>query len=118
MLEATLNSLDLEPKKTILRESELQLNLLAGNLPAVLFKTAPDGSIVYVNQKGIEYTGRTLVDLQQKGWIDLIHPSSHWNRLLTESVGYDTIPCPSSSASDAQIVGGQVLPPSEQSFRA
>jgi PAS domain-containing protein len=58
---------------------------------------APDGSIDYVNQKGIEYTGRTLEDLQQKGWIDLIHPddfeetSSHWNRLLTESVGYDTV---------------------------
>ena len=92
-----MNSLDLEPKKTILMESELQLNLLPGNLPAVLFRAAPDGSIVYVNQKGIEYTGRTLVDLQQKGWIDLIHPddfeetSSHWNRLLTESVGYDTV---------------------------
>ena len=92
-----MNSLDLEPKKTALREGDLQLNLLAENLPAVLFKTAPDGSIVYVNQKGIEYTGRTLVDLQQKGWIDLIHPddfeetSSHWNRLLTESVGYDTV---------------------------
>jgi hypothetical protein len=89
--------LDLEPKKTALMESELQLNLLAENLPAVLFKAAPDGSIVYLNQKGIEYTGRTLVDLQQKGWIDLIHPedfeetSSHWNRLLTESVGYDTV---------------------------
>jgi hypothetical protein len=32
----------------------------------------------------IKYTGRTLVDLQQKGWIDLIHPDdfeetlSHW----------------------------------------
>jgi len=92
-----LNSLDLEPKKTALMESELQLNLLAENLPAVLFKAAPDGSIVYVNQKGIEYTGRTLVDLQKKGWIDLIHPddfeetSSHWNRLLTESVGYYTV---------------------------
>jgi hypothetical protein len=88
--------LDFEPKKTALMESELQLNLLAENLPAVLFVAAPDGSIVYVNQKGIEYTGRTLVDLQQKGWIDLIHPddfeetSRHWNRLLTESVGYDT----------------------------
>jgi PAS domain S-box-containing protein len=71
--------------------------VLTENLPAVLFKAAPDGSIVYINQKGIEYTGRTLVDLQQKGWIDLIHPddfeetSSHWNRLLTESLGYDTV---------------------------
>ena len=69
-----MNSLDLEPKKTILSENDLELNLLAGSLPAVLFKAAPDGSIVNVNQKGIEYTGRTLMDLKQKGWIDLIHP--------------------------------------------
>ena len=61
-----MNSFDLEPKRTALREGHLQLNLLAENLPAVLFKTAPDGSIVYVNRKGIECTGRTLEDLQQK----------------------------------------------------
>jgi PAS domain S-box-containing protein len=83
--------------RELLRERELQLNLLTENLPAVLFKAAPDGSIVYINQKGIEYTGRTVEDLQQKGWIDLIHPddfeetSGHWNRLLAESVGYDTV---------------------------
>jgi PAS domain S-box-containing protein len=83
--------------RELLRETELQLNLFTENLPAVLFKAAPDGSIVYVNQKGIEYTGRTVEDLQQKGWIDLIHPddfeetSNHWNRLLTESLGYDTV---------------------------
>jgi hypothetical protein len=63
----------------------------------VLFKAAPDGSIVYINQKGIEYSGRTVEDLQQKGWIDLVHPddfeetSRHWNRLLAESLGYDAV---------------------------
>jgi PAS domain S-box-containing protein len=88
---------ELYRSRELLRERELQLNLLTENLPAVLFKAAPDGSIVYINQRGIEYTGRTVEDLQQKGWIDLIHPddfeetSSHWNRLLTESVGYDAV---------------------------
>jgi PAS domain S-box-containing protein len=88
---------ELYRSRELLRERELQLNLLTENLPAVLFKTAPDGTIDYVNQKGIEYIGRTVGDLQQKGWIDLVHPddfeetSSHWNRLLTESLGYDTV---------------------------
>jgi PAS domain S-box-containing protein len=83
--------------RELLKERELQLNLLTENLPAVLFKAAPDGSLVYVNQKGIEYGGRTLEELRRKGWIDLIHPddfeetSNHWNRLLTESVGYATV---------------------------
>jgi PAS domain S-box-containing protein len=88
---------ELYRSRELLRERELQLNLLTENLPAVLFKAAPDGSIVYINQKGIEYSGRTAEDLQQKGWIDMIHPddfeetSNHWNRLLKESVGYDTV---------------------------
>jgi PAS domain S-box-containing protein len=83
--------------RELLRERELQLNLFTDNIPAVLFKAAPDGTIVYVNQRGIEYIGRTVEDLQQKGWIDLLHPDdfeetlNHWNRLLTESLGYDTV---------------------------
>jgi PAS domain S-box-containing protein len=88
---------ELYRSRELLRERELQLNLLTQNLPAVLFKAAPDGSINYVNQKGIEYSGRTAEDLQQKGWTDLIHPddfeetSNHWSRLLAESLGYDTV---------------------------
>jgi PAS domain S-box-containing protein len=88
---------ELYRSRELLRERELQLNLLTENLPAALFKAAPDGTIVYVNQKGIEYIGRTVEDLQQKGWIDLIHPddfeetSNHWNRLLAESLGFDTV---------------------------
>ncbi|WP_433971906.1 PAS domain-containing protein [Tunturiibacter lichenicola] len=88
---------ELYSSRELLRERELQLSLFTENLPAVLFKAAPDGSIVYINQKGIEYGGRTLEDLQQKGWIDLIHPddieetTKHWNRMLTEGLGYDTV---------------------------
>ena len=88
---------ELYRSRELLRERELQLKLFTENLPAVLFKAAPDGAIVYINQKGIEYSGRTAEDLQQKGWTDMIHPddfeetSNHWNRLLTESLGYDTV---------------------------
>jgi PAS domain S-box-containing protein len=88
---------ELYRSRELLRERELQLKLFTENLPAVLFKAAPDGSIVYINQKGIEYSGRTLEELQRKGWIDLIHPddfeetSSLWNQLLTKNVGYDTV---------------------------
>ena len=88
---------ELYRSRELLRERELQLKLFTENLPAVLFKAAPDGAIVYINQKGIEYSGRTAEDLQQKGWTDLIHPDdfeetlNYWNRLLTESLGYDTV---------------------------
>jgi PAS domain S-box-containing protein len=88
---------ELYRSRELLRERELQLNLFTENLPAVLFKAAPDGSIDYVNQRGIEYSGRTAEDFQQKGWTDLLHPDDFeetlnlWNRLLAESVEYDTV---------------------------
>jgi PAS fold len=47
---------ELYRSRELLREREIQLNLLTENLPAVLFKAALDGTIVYVNQKGIEYS--------------------------------------------------------------
>ena len=88
---------ELYRSRELLRERELQLKLLTENLPAVLFKATRDGSIVYINQKGVEYSGRTAEDMQRKGWADLIHPddfeetSNHCNRLLSESIGYDTV---------------------------
>lgn len=88
---------DLYRSRELLKEREFQLNLLTENLPAVLFKAAPDGTITYVNQRAINYSGRTLEEIQQKGWIDLIHPDDfdetlvHWTRLIAGSGGYDTV---------------------------
>src|ERR1700733_502785 len=86
---------ELYRSRELLRERELQLKLLTENLPAVLFKATPDGSIIYINKKGIEYSKRTVEDL--KSWIDLVHPDdveetkNHWNRMLSENLGYDTV---------------------------
>jgi PAS domain S-box-containing protein len=88
---------ELYRSRELLRERELQLSLFTENLPAVLFKVTPDGSIVYINKKGVEYSGRAVEEMQQRGWVDLIHPddfeetTNHWNRMLTESLGYDTV---------------------------
>jgi PAS domain S-box-containing protein len=65
---------DLYRSRELLRERELQLNLLAETLPAILWKTDLNGQITYVNKKAVEFSGRTLEDLQQKGWKDLIYP--------------------------------------------
>jgi PAS domain S-box-containing protein len=58
---------DLYRSRELLTERELQLNLLTENLPAVLFKAAPDGSIIYMNQKGVEYSERTAEDYTAEG---------------------------------------------------
>jgi PAS domain S-box-containing protein len=88
---------DLYRSRELLKEREFQLNLLTENLPAVLFKAAPDGTITYVNQRAIDYSGRTLEEIQERGWIGLIHPDDfdetlgHWTRLIAGSGGYDTV---------------------------
>ncbi len=88
---------ELYRSRELLKEREFQLNLLTETLPALLWKAAPDGTILYVNKKTIEFSGRTLEEVQQKGWYDLIHPEeldevlTRWNRLLAGGDGCDII---------------------------
>jgi PAS domain S-box-containing protein len=78
-------------------ERELQLNLLTETLPAILWKADLKGKITYINKKAVEYSGRTLEGLQEKGWEDLIHPNdvadtlARWNELLAGGDGYDIV---------------------------
>ena len=86
---------DLYRSRELLRERELQLNLLTETLPALLWKAAPDGTIVYMNKTATEYCGRTLEQVQQVGWSDLVHTDdrnqvvAHWTRLLEAGIGAD-----------------------------
>jgi PAS domain S-box-containing protein len=88
---------DLYRSRELLRERELQLNLLTETLPAILWKANLNGQITYINKRVVEYSGRTLKGIQEKGWIDLIHPDdvaemvAVWNELLAEGEGYDVV---------------------------
>ncbi|WP_165419831.1 PAS domain-containing protein [Edaphobacter modestus] len=88
---------DLCRSRELLRERELQLNLLTETLPAILWKADLNGQITYINKKAVEYSGRTLEVLQEKGWIDLVHPDdvaeivTVWNELLAGGEGYDNV---------------------------
>jgi hypothetical protein len=88
---------DLYRSRELLRERELQLNLLTETLPALLWKATPDGTIIYMNRTAVEYCGRKLDEVQRRGWTDLIHPEdidqvmAHWKRLLEQGIGSDTV---------------------------
>jgi PAS domain S-box-containing protein len=88
---------DLYRSRELLRERESQLNLLTETLPALLSKAEPDGALVYMNRRATEYTGHTLQELQQDGWVDLVHPDDLeetqrlWRQLLGGSDGYDQV---------------------------
>jgi PAS domain S-box-containing protein len=56
-----------------LRESEQHLRLIVETIPALVWRTAPDGDPDYVNQRLMNYTGKSLQDFVHSGWTKLIH---------------------------------------------
>jgi len=57
-----------------LRASEHHLRLMTETIPALVWRTTPDGEIDYVNRRVLEYTGKPLGDFANNGWLQLLHP--------------------------------------------
>jgi PAS domain S-box-containing protein len=64
-----------------LRESEKRYRALTELSPQMVYMCRPDGSITYVNQYTIEWTGKTLEELKGDVWGELIHPN-HRERIF------------------------------------
>jgi PAS domain S-box-containing protein len=65
-----------------LREREQRYRALTELSPQTVFMSRPDGYITYVNQHGLEFTGRTLAEMKGDGWAERIHPN-HRERVLS-----------------------------------
>ena len=57
-----------------LRASERHLRLITETIPALVWRTTPDGEIDYVNRRVLDYTGKPLEDFGNTGWLQLLHP--------------------------------------------
>ena len=62
--------------------SEERYRALTELSPQMVYLTRPDGSITYVNQFTVEWTGKKLEDLQNDQWAKLIHPD-HRERIFS-----------------------------------
>lgn len=56
-----------------LEEQKLFLQNLTNNVPALLWTAQPDGTMDFVSQPWIDYTGMDLATIRQQGWRELIH---------------------------------------------
>jgi len=77
------------------RQSEERYRALIELSPQIVFISQPDGSIIYCNQWGLEFTGRSLPELQGDGWVELVRPDDRarvytaWKTATAEVSEYD-----------------------------
>ena len=57
-----------------LRESEIRFREMAETVPEILFTVLPDGSMDYVNERGLDYAGLPADDAMGDGWMKVVHP--------------------------------------------
>lgn len=57
-----------------LRESEGRFRALSEAIPVMVWVCRPDGYVLHLNQRWIEYTGQTEREYQGYGWAHMLHP--------------------------------------------
>jgi PAS domain S-box-containing protein len=57
-----------------LRIRELNLRQITETIPEMLWSASPDGAIEYCNGRLLDYTGLSLEEVMNHGWMSLLHP--------------------------------------------
>jgi PAS domain S-box-containing protein len=57
-----------------LEKSQHELETIFHKIPALVWRTEPDGSNLFTNQRWLEYTGLDAEEVRHGGWIVAIHP--------------------------------------------
>lgn len=71
---AAAKSSSLRTNAARLRESELRFRQMANTVPNILWTARPDGSRDYYNQRWYDYTGLTVDQTHEWGWLSVVHP--------------------------------------------
>lgn len=57
-----------------LQEREAKFRLLADSMPQFVWTASPDGELNYFNKAVYDYSGITPEDVDDKGWLQIVHP--------------------------------------------
>ena len=57
-----------------LQSSEDRLRLVIDTIPAYAWSARPDGSVDFINQRFLEFTGRSVADIPGWDWRSFVHP--------------------------------------------
>jgi PAS domain S-box-containing protein len=64
-----------------LQESEQRFRLMADHSPVLIWVSDKDGLCTYVNKTWLNFTGRTLEQELDYGWVESVHPEDYENCL-------------------------------------
>jgi PAS domain S-box-containing protein len=70
-------NIDIEDRKRAeeaVRARERDLALIIETIPALVWCAAPGGELTYVNRRILNYTGTTLGSIEERGWVNFLHP--------------------------------------------
>src|SRR5690606_33920989 len=88
ILNMAVDVTELVRSKMLVKESEVHFRQIANLMPTKVTNTDADGNFIYFNQEWLAYTGLTFEELNERGWVDLIHPDERedfmkkWNASL------------------------------------
>jgi PAS domain S-box-containing protein len=74
MSEVDPPSVRIEEAASGIAESAELVRALLDTVPALMWSASADGEPSYVNQRVVEYTGRSVKDFAKLGWLAIIHP--------------------------------------------
>jgi PAS domain S-box-containing protein len=78
------------------RESEERYHSLADAMPQIVWTAGPDGVADYVNEGWVAYSGLSLVETSNDGWLRVLHPddlartNELWERALDSGRLFET----------------------------
>jgi PAS domain S-box-containing protein len=77
------------------RESEERYRFLGNSIPQQVWTALPDGNLDYVNERVLEFFGRTFAEMIGSGWSDVVHPEDlpaclvSWSEALESGDPYE-----------------------------
>ncbi len=77
------------------QESEARYRFLGDSIPQQVWTARPDGNLDYVNERVLEYFGRSSEELLESGWDDVLHPDdvrgmfARWSAALATGAPYE-----------------------------
>src|ERR1700739_1914901 len=58
-------------------ESELKLRQITETVPGLVWSNGPDGEPTHINQRMLDYSGKTLEEFAHRGWEAFVHPADY-----------------------------------------